>query len=86
MRTEEPNDDSLAILTRRHNGLLIPLSAAAQEIGINLRTAHNQISKGVFLCRLSFEIAVGMSISANWPATLIGFANELPRTTHYPKT
>lgn len=48
MRTEEPNDDSLAILTRRHNGLLIPLSAAAQEIGINLRTAHNQISKGVF--------------------------------------
>jgi len=48
MRTEEPNDDSLAILTRRHSGLLLPLSAAAQEIGINLRTAHNQISKGVF--------------------------------------
>src|ERR1035437_4501707 len=48
MRTEEPNDDSLTILTRHHSGLLLPLSAAAQEIGINLRTAHNQISKGVF--------------------------------------
>ena len=43
-----PHEDSLALLTRRHSGVLLPLSAAAQEIGINLRTAHNQISKGVF--------------------------------------
>ena len=43
-----PHEDSFALLTRRHNGLLLPLSSAAQEIGINLRTAHNQISKGVF--------------------------------------
>jgi len=43
-----PHEDSLALLTRRHSGLLLPLSAAAQEIGINLRTAHNQIGKGVF--------------------------------------
>lgn len=43
-----PHEDSFALLTRRHNGLLLPLSSAAQEIGINLRTAHNQIGKGVF--------------------------------------
>ena len=43
-----PHEDSLALLTRRHSGLLLPLSAAAHEIGINLRTAHNQIGKGVF--------------------------------------
>jgi hypothetical protein len=47
MHTTE-HEDSLAILTRRHSGLLLPLAAAAQEIGINPRTAHNQISKGVF--------------------------------------
>ena len=43
-----PHEDSFALLTRRHSGLFLPLSSAAQEIGINLRTAHNQISKGVF--------------------------------------
>ena len=48
MRTVEIMDDSLTILTRRHSGLILPLSAAAKEIGIHLRTAHNQISKGVF--------------------------------------
>ncbi|MBI3902083.1 MAG: hypothetical protein HY306_03945 [Nitrosomonadales bacterium] len=47
MRTTEQKD-SLALLTRRHSGLLLPLAAAAQEIGINPRTAHNQISKGIF--------------------------------------
>ena len=47
MRATE-HKDSLALLTSRHSGLLLPLAAAAQEIGINPRTAHNQISKGVF--------------------------------------
>ena len=47
MRATE-HQDSLALLTSRHSGLLLPLAAAAQEIGINPRTAHNQISKGVF--------------------------------------
>jgi len=42
------HQDSLTLLTSRHSGLLLPLAAAAQEIGINPRTAHNQISKGIF--------------------------------------
>ena len=48
MRTQDTSSDSLSILSQRHSGILIPLSAAAREIGINLRTAHNQISKGIF--------------------------------------
>ena len=41
-------ESSLATLSSRYGGTLLPLSLAAQEIGIQLRTAHNQISKGVF--------------------------------------
>jgi hypothetical protein len=39
---------SFDLLSKRHEGILIPLSAAAREIGVSLRTAHNQISKGIF--------------------------------------
>jgi hypothetical protein len=39
---------SLSTIPNRYGGTLLPLSLAAQEIGIKLRTAHNQISKGVF--------------------------------------
>ncbi len=42
------HESSLATLSSRYGGTLLPLSLAAQEIGIKLRTAHNQISKGVF--------------------------------------
>jgi hypothetical protein len=42
------HESSLAALSSRYGGTLLPLSQAAQEIGIKLRTAHNQISKGVF--------------------------------------
>lgn len=42
------HEGSLAALSSRYGGTLLPLSQAAQEIGIKLRTAHNQISKGVF--------------------------------------
>lgn len=42
------HESSLATLSCRYGGTLLPLSLAAQEIGIKLRTAHNQISKGVF--------------------------------------
>ena len=42
------HESSLATLPNRYGGTLLPLSLAAQEIGIQLRTAHNQISKGVF--------------------------------------
>ncbi len=41
-------ENSLEILSRRYSRSLLPLSAAAREIGIKLRTAHNQISKGIF--------------------------------------
>ena len=41
-------ESSLATLSSRYGGTLLPLSLAAEEIGIKLRTAHNQISKGVF--------------------------------------
>ena len=41
-------ENSLETLSRRYSRSLLPLSMAAQEIGIKLRTAHNQISKGVF--------------------------------------
>ncbi len=40
--------NSLEILSLRYGRSLLPLSMAAREIGINLRTAHNQISKGIF--------------------------------------
>ncbi|WIM06274.1 MAG: pyocin activator PrtN family protein [Candidatus Nitricoxidivorans perseverans] len=40
--------NSLEILSLRYGRSLLPLSVAAREIGINLRTAHNQISKGRF--------------------------------------
>lgn len=40
--------NSMEILSRRYSRSLLPLAMAAREIGINLRTAHNQISKGVF--------------------------------------
>ncbi len=39
---------SLETLTNRYSGTLLPLGLAAREIGIKLRTAHNQISKGIF--------------------------------------
>ena len=42
------HESSLAALSSRYGGTLLPLSQAAEEIGIKLRTAHNQISKGVF--------------------------------------
>ncbi|BAO29652.1 hypothetical protein [Sulfuritalea hydrogenivorans] len=42
------HESSLVTLSSRYGGTLLPLSLAAQEIGIKLRTAHNQISKGVF--------------------------------------
>lgn len=42
------HESNLATLSCRYGGTLLPLSLAAQEIGIKLRTAHNQISKGVF--------------------------------------
>lgn len=41
-------ENSLETLSRRYSRSLLPLSMAAREIGIKLRTAHNQISKGVF--------------------------------------
>lgn len=41
-------ENSLEILSLRYGRSLLPLSMAAREIGINLRTAHNQISKGIF--------------------------------------
>jgi hypothetical protein len=41
-------ENSLEILSQRYSRSLLPLSTAAHEIGINLRTAHNQISKGIF--------------------------------------
>jgi len=41
-------ENSMEILARRYSRSLLPLAMAAREIGINLRTAHNQISKGVF--------------------------------------
>lgn len=47
MTTSTP-ESSLSALSNRYRGTLLPLSLAAQEIGIKLRTAHNQISKGVF--------------------------------------
>ena len=42
------SENSLDILSRRYSRSLLPLSMVAREIGINLRTAHNQISKGIF--------------------------------------
>lgn len=41
-------ENSLEILFLRYGRSLLPLSLAAREIGINLRTAHNQICKGIF--------------------------------------
>ncbi|CAB1368935.1 hypothetical protein [Denitratisoma oestradiolicum] len=41
-------ENSLEILSLRYGRSLLPLSVAAREIGINLRTAHNQIGKGKF--------------------------------------
>jgi hypothetical protein len=41
-------ENSMEMLSRRYSRSLLPLAMAAREIGINLRTAHNQISKGVF--------------------------------------
>lgn len=41
-------ENSMEILSHRYSRSLLPLSMAAHEIGINLRTAHNQISKGIF--------------------------------------
>lgn len=41
-------ENSLEILSMRYSRSLLPLSVAAREIGINLRTAHNQIGKGKF--------------------------------------
>lgn len=41
-------ENSLEILSMRYGRSLLPLSVAAREIGINLRTAHNQIGKGKF--------------------------------------
>lgn len=41
-------ENSLEILSLRYGRSLLPLAMAAREIGINLRTAHNQISKGIF--------------------------------------
>jgi len=40
--------NSLEILSLRYGRSLLPLSMAAREISINRRTAHNQISKGIF--------------------------------------
>ncbi len=42
------HESSLSTLSNRYGGTLLPLSLVAQEIGIKLRTAHNQISKGAF--------------------------------------
>ena len=41
-------ENSLDILSLRYGRSLLPLSVAAREIGIDLRTAHNQIGQGKF--------------------------------------
>lgn len=68
--------DSLSILSRQHSGSLLPLSATAQEIGINLRTAHNQISKGIFpIPTILRDRRRYVYISELASLTLIDFAN-----------
>ena len=45
MRTEEPNDDSLAILTRRHNGLLCFVKRTAAAVLFCLLPGFKSVCK-----------------------------------------